>query len=65
MTSVSEVEGKIAPGDDELLAQRQGVGEIAVMGNCEPARIDVGIERLHVLERRLAGGGVAVMADGH
>ncbi len=65
MTSVSEVEGKMAPDVDQLLAEREGVGEIAVVGDGEPARIDVRIERLHVLERRLAGRRVAVVTDRH
>ena len=49
---------------DELLAQRQRIGEVAVVGDGEAAGIDVGIERLDVLERRLARRRVAVVADG-
>ena len=57
--------GEDGAGLDQLLAQRQRVGEIAVVGDGEAAGIDVGIERLHVLERRLAGRRVAVVADRH
>ncbi len=62
MTSVSEVEGTDAPDDDRgLLAERQRVGEVAVVGDGEAAwyryRRQSG---WHVLERRLAGGGVAL-----
>jgi hypothetical protein len=33
------------------------------MGHREAAELEVGEERLHVAQRRLAGGGVAVVAD--
>ena len=51
-------------GGDQLLTQRQRVGQVAVVGDGEAAGVDIGKERLHILQRRLAGGGVAVMADG-
>ena len=50
---------------DQLAPERQRIGEIAVVGDGEAAGIDVGEERLHVLERRLAGRRVAVVADRH
>jgi hypothetical protein len=35
-------------GGDEILAQGQGVGEVAVVGDGKAAGIDVGEQRLHV-----------------
>ena len=49
---------------DEVAAQRQAVGEIAVMGDREAAAVELGEERLDVAQDGLAGGRVAHMADG-
>ena len=47
----------------EFAAQRQAVGEIAVMADREAAGIELGEQRLHVAQDGRAGGGVADMAD--
>ena len=52
-------------GGDELLAQGQGVGEVAVVGDREAAGVDIGKQRLHVAQRRLAAGRIAIVADGN
>ena len=44
-------------------AQHVGVGQVAVMRDREAAELEIGIERLHVAQDRVAGGGVAVVAD--
>ncbi|MEY9414719.1 hypothetical protein ABIF69_001161 [Bradyrhizobium japonicum] len=49
----------------ELAAQRQAVGEVAVVGDRKAAGIELGEQRLHVAKDGGAGGGVADMADGH
>ena len=49
----------------QLTAQRQAVGEIAVVADREAAGIEFGKQRLDVAQYRLAGGGVAHMADRH
>jgi len=49
---------------NELLAQRDAVGEVAVVGNGDAADFQFREQRLHVSQDRLAGGGVAHMADG-
>ena len=60
------VGGRLADGagGDEILAQREGVGEVAVVGDGEAAGIDVGEQRLHVAQYRIAAGRVAIVADG-
>ena len=45
-------------------AERQAVGQVAVMGDGEAAAVELGEERLHVAQDRLAGRGVAHVADG-
>ena len=47
----------------ELAAQRQPVGEIAVVADREAAGVEFGEQRLHVAQDGRAGGGVADMAD--
>ena len=47
----------------QLAAQRQAVGEIAVMADREAAGIEFGEQRLDVAQHRLAGGRIAHMAD--
>ena len=58
--------GRLADGagGDELLAQGEGVGEIAVVGDGEAAGVDVGKQRLHVAQHRIAAGRIAIVADG-
>ena len=58
--------GRLADGagGDEILAQRERVGQIAVMGDGEAAGIDVGEQRLHVAQHRVAAGRIAIVADG-
>ncbi len=48
MTSVSEVDWQMAPEEISSLAQRQGVGEVAVVGDGEAAGVDIGKQRLHI-----------------
>ena len=48
----------------QLAAQRQAVGEVAVVGDRKAAGIELGEQRLHVAQDGGAGGGVADMADG-
>ena len=48
----------------QLAAQRQAVGEIAVVADGEAAGIELGEQRLHVAQDGLAGGRIAHMADG-
>ena len=48
----------------QLAAQRQPVGEIAVVADREAAGIEFGEQRLHVAQDGRAGRGVADMADG-
>ncbi len=49
---------------NEFPPQRQAVGQIAVVGDGQPARLEFGEQRLNVAQRRLAGGRIADMADG-
>ncbi len=60
------VGGRLADGAvaHELLAQRQAVREIAVVGHREAAAVELGEEGLHVAQHCFAGGGVADVADG-
>ena len=48
---------------DELAAERQAVGEIAVVADGEAAAFELGEQRLHVAQDRFAGGGIADVAD--
>jgi hypothetical protein len=48
----------------QFAAQRQAVGEIAVVADREPAGIELGEQRLHVAQNGRSGSGVAHMADG-
>ena len=48
----------------QFAAQRQPVGEIAVMADRKAAGIEFGEQRLHVAQDGRAGGGIADMADG-
>ena len=59
------VRGRLADGAvaDQVAAQRQAVGEVAVMGDREAAAVELREERLHVAQDRLAGGRVAHVAD--
>ncbi len=47
----------------QFAAQRQPVGEIAVVADRKAAGIELGEQRLHVAQDGLAGGGIADMAD--
>ena len=47
----------------ELAAQRQAIGEIAVVADGEAAAVELGEQRLHVAQDGLAGGRIAHMAD--
>ena len=49
----------------QLAAQRQAVGEIAVVADREAAGVEIGEQRLDVAQQRLAGGRIAHMADRH
>ncbi len=48
----------------QLPAQRDAVGEIAVMADGEAAALQLREQRLHVAQDRFAGGGIAGVADG-
>ena len=50
---------------DELAAERQAVGEVAVVADRDAADFELGKERLHVAEDRLAGRRVAHVAHRH
>ena len=47
----------------QLAAQRQSVGEIAVVADGKAAGIELGEQRLHIAQDGLAGGRIAHMAD--
>ena len=53
-----------AAAADQGAAQHMGVGQVAVMRHGEAAELEIGVERLHVAQDGVAGGGVAVVADG-
>ena len=55
----------MAPPFTELAAQRQSVGEIAVVADRETAGIELGEQRLHVAQDGRAGRGIADVADCH
>src|SRR3546814_13832470 len=48
----------------EILAQRQGIGQVAVMRDGEAAEREVREQRLHVAQHRLAARRIARVADG-
>ncbi len=48
----------------QLAAQRQAVGQVAVVGDGKAAGVQFGEQRLHVAQDGFAGGGVADVADG-
>ncbi len=48
---------------DQLVAQRIGIGQVAVVGDGEAAGGEVGEQRLDVAQDGVAGGGIADMAD--
>jgi hypothetical protein len=52
-----------AAARDQLAAQLVGVGQVAVVGDRQPAAGDVDEQRLDVAQDRLAGGGVTIMTD--
>jgi hypothetical protein len=47
---------------DEFAAQRQAVGDIAIVGDSEAARRKFGKQRLDIAQDGLAGGGIADMS---
>ena len=49
---------------DQVAADRQEVGQVAVVGEGDAAAFQVGEHRLDVAEERAAGGGIAGVADG-
>ena len=63
MTSVSLVDWKIEPRRLSVAAQLHRVRDIAVMGDREAARGELGEQGLDVAKRGLAGGRIADMAD--
>ena len=48
---------------DQFAAQRLSIGEVAVVGDREAARVQLREQRLHVAQHGFAGGGVAHMPD--
>ena len=61
---MSVVDWQIAPVANEFAPQRQAVGQVAVVGDRQAARLEFGEQRLDVAQRGLAGRRVAHMADG-
>ena len=59
--------GRLADGarGNEFLAQRQRVGQVAVVRDCKTAGVDIAKERLDVADQRVAGRGIAVVPYGH
>ena len=47
----------------QLAAQRQAVGQVAVVADGEAAAVELGEQRLHVAQDGFAGGRIAHMAD--
>ena len=47
----------------QLAAQREAVGQVAVVADGEAAAVELGEQRLHVAQDGLAGGRIAHMAD--
>ena len=45
-------------------AQNGRIGQIAVMRHRQPAKGEIGIQRLHIAQHHIARGGIPVMADG-
>ncbi len=60
------VRGRLADraGGDDLAAQRQPIGEIAVVGNGDAAGFEFGEQRLHIAQRHFARGRIARVAHG-
>jgi hypothetical protein len=50
---------------DQLAAQRQPVGEVAVVADRETTGVELGEQRLYVAQDGRAGCGIADMADRH
>ena len=63
-TSLSVVLWNRQPRRTSCAVQLVRVGQVAVMRDREAAELEIGVERLHVAQDGLAGGGIAVMADG-
>ena len=53
-----------AAAPDKRAAEDMGVGEVAVMRDGKAAELEIGVQRLHIAQDRVAGGGVAIVADG-
>jgi hypothetical protein len=47
------------------MTECQRIGQVAVVPNGKAAGVEVGEQRLHVAQDDVAGGGIAVVADGH
>ena len=63
MTSVSVVDWNRLPRLTSSRRERHGVGQVAVVAEGEAAELEVGEQRLDVALDRIAGRGVAVVAD--
>ena len=48
----------------EIVANGIRVGQVAVVTNCQAAKLELRKQWLHVTKRRVAAGGIANMADG-
>src|SRR5205807_1704048 len=55
---------KQAATTHQLSAQLIGIGQIAVMADGKPAKLEIGKKWLHVAQRDLTGRRIADMADG-
>ena len=53
------------PTPDEIVAQRLGVGDIAIMRDREAAAGEIGIKRLDIAQARSAGGRIAHVTCRH
>ena len=62
-TSELVVDWNRQPRRTRVAAQHMRVGEVAIVRHREAAELEIGIERLHVPENCLAGGGIAIVPD--
>ena len=62
-TSLSVVDWNRQPRRTSARRSAVRVGQVAVVRDREAAELEIGIQRLHVAQHGLAGGGVAVVTD--
>ena len=64
MTSVSEVDWKIAPRFCSATAYCRRIGDVAIMRDCKTTAGEIGKERLHIAHTFASGRRIAIVADG-